>query len=213
MILAISGSPRKNRMTHNTIKKILEHCDEDYEIISLSGKKINGCIACTLCAKDNICKVQDDWNEIGKKMSLANIIIFGAPNYYGTINSLAHACLERTFAFRHKNGFTLEGKLGITVTTQRKGITIDPVKKIIEQFMESNQMEVIGHVTCDEYSQCYTCGYGSDCEAGSVVREHGIIPKILPCHLPKEIDQQENTLKNIDNIISILKERGAKIEK
>ncbi len=165
-----------------------------------------------MCAKDNICKIKDDWNQIGEKMTNADIIIFGAPNYYGTINALAHACLERTFSFRHCEKLLLKDTLGITVTTRRKNIEINPVKDIIEIFMKSNEMNIIGHADCDEYSQCYTCGYGHDCKIGSVFREHGILDEILPCHLPNEVPCQKNTLDSINNIISILKARNVKFK-
>lgn len=213
MILAISGSPRKDRMIHNTLKEILRGCKEPYEIITLSGKRINGCIACTMCANDNICKVKDDWSLIAEKMLKADIIIFGAPNYYNTLNALSHACLERTFAFRHRSAFLLKEKLGITVSTYREGVNSDNVQSMIEKFMKSNQMNIVGHVACHEYSQCYTCGYGYDCEAGSVVRCHGVLKSIQYYDLPNEVESQQDTLNEIKKIKEVLKKRGIEYEK
>lgn len=37
------------------------------------------------CVRDNRCKQQDDWNEIGQKMLEADAIVFGGPDYYGTL--------------------------------------------------------------------------------------------------------------------------------
>ncbi len=210
MILAISGSPRKNRMVHNTIKAILAGCKDEYEIISLSGKKISGCIACLQCAKDNICKLKDDWNDIGEKMKQADIIIFGAPNYYGTVNALSHCCLERTFCFRHKGGMTLKDKKAIIVTTQRVGANVESVKEFIEYMLHSNQMKVIGEIRPYEYSQCYSCGEGKNCSVGSVVRVHGVLEEILPKHLPLEIEQQTDTMQEIEKIRELLLEHGVK---
>jgi multimeric flavodoxin WrbA len=79
------------------------------------AKKINGCIGCTRCAADSFCKVEDDWQEIGRKMLKAEAIIFGAPDYYDTLNALAHACLERTYCFRHLEKYKLAGKLGVGI--------------------------------------------------------------------------------------------------
>ena len=61
-ILGISGSPRKEDQsgTYTLVKTVLENSGCDYELISLRGKRIAGCIACLGCVKDNVCKVDDD---------------------------------------------------------------------------------------------------------------------------------------------------------
>ncbi len=207
-ILAISGSPRKNRMTQGAIQEILANCTSDYEVISLANKKINGCIACTACAKDNICKVKDDWTDIGKKMQHADVIIFGAPNYFGMVNALAHATLERTFSFRHRSSYTLKDKLGLIVTTCEKKEDKDPVAAYIEKMFTYNQIQCIGKMQVYQYNQCYTCGFGHDCNEGSVVRKHGILEKILPCHLPQEVSEQTETLAEIKRIKGLLTQHG-----
>lgn len=204
MILAISGSGRKNKMIHQAIKEIVKNIEDDVEIISLAGKRINGCIGCTLCAKDNQCKVKDDWLDIGKKMEKADIIIFGAPNYYGMINSLAHACLERTFSFRHQNAFLLKDKKGIIVTTSRQSQQLNPVHDTIQMFMKSNKMQVIGEVSVEGYDQCYTCGYGHTCTVGNVYKHHGLLPKIESHHLPLEICDQHGSLDQIHQIQNVI---------
>ena len=209
MILGISASGRKNKIIHQTVKAIALKTGMEYEVISLAGKKINGCIGCVQCVHDNLCKVQDDWNDIGKKMTDADIIIFGAPNYYGSINALGHACLERTFSFRHLGNFTLKGKIGISVSNARENLSVDPVKETIQKFMISNQMEIIGHVTAQGYDQCYTCGVGHFCEVGNVVKCHGILEKIEKEHLPKEFSEQFNTIEQVDDVVRTLLDRLA----
>jgi len=61
-ILGISGSPRKENLsgTHKLVETVAQATGCDYEIISLKGKAISGCIACLGCVKDNVCKVEDD---------------------------------------------------------------------------------------------------------------------------------------------------------
>lgn len=209
-ILAISGSPRLDRMIHTTIKKILEGCEDDFEIISLANKKISGCISCLGCAKDNVCKLKDDWNDIAKKMVNADMIIFGCPNYYGLPNAISHSFLERMYCFRHKSKFTLANKKAVLITTKREKNQTEPVYDIIKKFFVSNKMNIIGNMNCGEYSTCYTCGCGQNCEVGNVVAEHGILEEILPCHLPKEINEQENTQLEIQRIRKLLVENGVR---
>jgi multimeric flavodoxin WrbA len=189
-ILGISASGRKNGITSEIVMAVLEATGEPYEFVSLAGMKIGGCVGCTRCAADSRCKVQDDWLPIMEQMLAADAIVFGAPNYYGMINALGHACLERTFCFRHREAFSLAGKLGVAVGVDG-GSQDSAVIAYIEGMMTSNQMAVIGSAYADGYSQCYTCGFGIDCAVGSVVGLHGFLDAIEECHLPPRYAEQE----------------------
>jgi len=189
-ILGISASGRKDGITSEIVTAVLEATGEDYEFVSLAGKKIGGCIGCTRCAADNRCKVQDDWPAIGEKMLAAEAIVFGAPNYYGMINALGHACLERTFCFRHREVFSLAGKLGMAIGVDG-GSQDSAVIAYIEMMFRSNQMAVVGTAYADGFSQCYTCGFGKDCVVGSVVGRHGFLDAIEDRHLPPRFAEQE----------------------
>ncbi|OBR94231.1 MULTISPECIES: flavodoxin family protein [Clostridium] len=204
MILGISASGRKDGITSKTVKAILESSNSEYEYISLSGKRINGCIGCTLCAADNKCKVKDDWNEIAEKMLMADAIVFGAPNYGGTINALGHACLERTFCFRHRAAFSLSGKLGVAVSASYSEQGASLVNMIIKKSMMVNKMSVVGAVSAHGYSQCYTCGFGHKCNAGNVVKKYGILDKIEKKHLPPSFEEQEDTILKANSMGKLL---------
>lgn len=188
-ILGISGSGRKDGITSELVKYTLHATGEETDYISLAGKRINGCLGCTRCAADNLCRIMDDWQEISRKMRTAEAIIFGAPNYYGMINALAHACLERTFCFRHREEFNLAGKLGIIISVDG-GEENSSVEKFIQRMMLSNKMVVVDKVSASGYSQCFSCGFGEDCAVGGVVSRHGFLEKIEPHHLPPRLCEQ-----------------------
>lgn len=194
MILGISASGRKDGVTSEAVKAALEATGLEYEYVSLAGKRINGCIGCTRCATDNLCKVKDDWNEIGEKMLKAEAIVFGAPNYYGTINAIGHACLERTFCFRHRDVFSLKGKLGVVVGVEYSRETQSPVQTFITKMMQSNKIEIVGSVAARGYSQCYTCGYGESCSIGNVVKDHGFLDEIKSEHCPPRFHEQKDAI-------------------
>lgn len=195
-VLGINGSGRIDGITSEVVKEILKATGLEYEYVSLAGMRINGCLACVQCAGDNRCRQQDDWNEIAQKMLEADAIIFGAPDYYGTINALAHACLERTYCFRHQERFLLSGKFGIAVGVDgwddQKGRS--SVIDFIESMMQSNMMVIVDSVYAEGYSQCYTCGFGENCGAGSVVAKHGFIQEILDEHYPCRFNGQKDSL-------------------
>lgn len=61
-------------------------------------------------------------------------------------------------------------------------------------------MKVLGHVTVGCYDQCYECGFGELCEVGNVVRKHGKLEKIEKKHLPPEVQDQPETMQEIQSI-------------
>ncbi len=194
MILGISASGRQTErddsgrllkgVNDHIVQYILEKTGEPYEYVSLAGKKISGCQACLACAKDNICVIDDDWSEIRDKMFDAEAVVFGAPNYYGLINAHGHAFLERTFSLRHRETFPLAGKLNAIVASGR--VDDNPAEKYIRMIFNSNYMaSPVGVVHVNGIPQCYTCGYGEKCAAGSVVSRHGFLDEIQSWMIPQ----------------------------
>ncbi len=188
MILGISASGRKDGVTAAAVQAVLEASQLTYQYVSLAGKKINGCTGCTLCAGDNCCIEADDWNEIGELMKQADAIVFGAPNYFGRINALGHACWERTFCFRHREIFDLAGKLGVSVSVEFEGA--NSILPEIEHYMKWNYIVPVASVSACGHGQCYTCGYGHDCAVGKVVRDHGFLNEISPAQFPPHFNEQ-----------------------
>ena len=108
-LLGISGSARNETASgvHALVRTVLDATGLAYELVSLKGKTIKGCIACLGCVKDNVCKVKDDLEPLRDKIVEADAYVIGAPNYYSGMNALTHAFLERWFQFRHQEGSLL----------------------------------------------------------------------------------------------------------
>ena len=206
MILGINASGRRavrndqgilvKGVTDDILKHILKETGEPTEYVHLGGKTIKGCQACLRCASDNICKEKDDWAEIRDKMFQADAIVFGAPIYYGTINALGHAFLERTFSLRHQARFPLIGKPNAILTVGRE--EPNHAEDFIKSVFRSNYMaSPIGTLRAKGLAQCYTCGYGEGCPAGAVVSRHGFLEEIRGYHIPripKETYEKATTL-------------------
>ncbi len=183
-ILGISGSPRKEETsgTHTLVRTVLENTGVDYELVSLRGKTIAGCIACLGCAKDNVCKVTDDMAPLREKIVEAEAYVIGAPNYYSTLNALTHAFIERWFQFRHQEGDLLWGKLAVAVGVG--GMSGTAPADELEKFFRYSFIETVAKVGGQGAASCYTCGYGETCKVGVVHMVHGEGAKITPENTP-----------------------------
>ena len=192
-VLGISGSPRKEGTsgTYKLVKTVVENTGCEYEIVSLRGKKISGCIACLGCAKDNICKVKDDLEPLREKLVEADAFVIGGPNYFSTLNALTHAFFERWFQFRHQAGSTMWGKLAVAVGvggTQGKA----PADEI-EKMCMYNFIETVAKVQGQGAASCYTCGFGETCEVGIPVFLHGPGVKFTDDIIP-DVEKQTDVM-------------------
>jgi multimeric flavodoxin WrbA len=117
-------------------------------------------------------------------MLQADAIVFGAPIYYGTINALGHAFLERTFSLRHQARFPLIGKPNAILTVGKE--EPNHAEDYIRSIFRSNYMaSSIGTLRVRGLAQCYTCGFGEGCPAGAVVSRHGFLDEIRGYHIPR----------------------------
>ncbi len=190
-ILGVSGStrPEDKSSTSKLVKAVLENTGVDYEYVSLRGKKIAGCIACLECAKDNICKVKDDMRDFREKLIEADAYVIGAPNYYSTMNAVTHAFLERWFQFRHQEGDSLWGKLGVAVGVG--GMVGHFPANDIERFFLYSFIETVDKVTGQGAASCYSCGYGETCKVGVPIMLHGQDVKITDAMIPDVAKQPD----------------------
>jgi multimeric flavodoxin WrbA len=193
-ILGIAGSTRKEKQSgvYTLVQTVLENTGCEYELISLKGKKISGCIACLGCVKDNICKLEDDLSELRDKVVEADAYVIGAPNYYSTLNAVTHAFLERWFQFRHQEGDTLWGKLGVAVGVG--GTSGQFPADDIDKFFAYNFIETAAKVAGQGAASCFSCGYGETCKVGVPHMLYGEGVKITEKMIPS-VTKQPDVMK------------------
>jgi multimeric flavodoxin WrbA len=179
-VLGICGSPRKDTVsgTYRLIKAVVKATGCDYEVISLRGMKISGCIACLGCVESNVCRLEDDLSPLREKIIEADAYVIGAPNYYSGLNATTHALLERFFQFRHREGNLLWGKLAVAVGVG--GTTGQHPADEIEKFFLYNFIETVAKVVGRGAASCYSCGFGETCKVGIPYLLHGEGVKITP---------------------------------
>lgn len=205
-ILGISGSTRKPEVsgTYKLVKDVLEASECDYELISLRGKNIGGCIACLGCVEDNVCVLKDDLAEMREKIVQADAYVIGAPNFFSGINACTHALLERLYQFRHREGDALWGKLAVAVGVGGSSGNICCGQ--VETFMGYNFIETVAKVSGQGAACCYKCGYGETCKVGGIVMMHGEGYKITEDNTP-DVTKCDATMQSARDAGKLLGQR------
>lgn len=147
--LAINGSPRNNVNTAVLLRKMLNELEIEgiaTELIQLSGKKLNGCIACYKCfeAKNGRCAKDDDFaNECIGKMREADAIILGSPTYFADCTAAMKALIERAGFVARANSDMFRRKVGAAVVSVRRAGAIHAFDSV-NHFFTITQMIIIG---------------------------------------------------------------------
>ncbi|GAJ02711.1 unnamed protein product [marine sediment metagenome] len=176
-ILGISGSPIRDSNTDRAIKAILEASGFENEFVKLSDIDIRPCRACKGCVPDNICKVEDDFPALAKKIKEARALVIGAYTPYGQIDGFTKAFLERLWSMRHVNnlnrgkrviivvsGLAVPGNTPRDLLINKNVSSRENVASAIAREMVMENMKVLGTVMIRGNVPCLTCGEGSTCK-------------------------------------------------
>ena len=101
--IGINGSPCKGWNTQTLIMKALEGAaaaGAETELINLYDQPIKGCLECFACKRkgivtNGVCAIHDNLRPILEKVHEADVIIVGAPNYFGYPTGMLMSFLER----------------------------------------------------------------------------------------------------------------------
>lgn len=207
-ILAVSGSPRvkERSSTLKLVTAVAENTGCEYDLVSLAGKRIHGCIGCMGCADDNICKLKDDLTPLRDKIAQADAYILGGCNFFSVLNANMHAFLERWYQFRHQEKNELWGKPAVIVSVA--GMQTTPVAQILEKFCMYNFIKVVDKVEGLGAPGCFYCGYGETCKVGAIHSVYGegfkITDENTPC-VSKDAVCMENASRAGKKLGKILK--------
>jgi len=125
-VVAFNGSARKDGNTAillNTVLEELRKEEIETELIQLSGKALQGCIACYKCFenKNSRCAVEkDEINSFLEKMLGADGILLGSPTYFSDVTTNMKALIERCGMVARANEDMLKRKVGAGVVAARR---------------------------------------------------------------------------------------------
>ncbi|TFG22242.1 MAG: flavodoxin family protein [Promethearchaeota archaeon] len=119
--IGIVGSPRKDGNTAYLTKQVLDGLEEKFEteMIFLKDQEINPCEACHSCIKEEKCIIEDDMQELYKKLKEASVIILSSPVHMGGITSRLRMFMERMWHLRKGQ---LKDKIGSFIVIGRRDL-------------------------------------------------------------------------------------------
>jgi len=102
-VIAINGSPRKNKNTAQMLQNALEGAKNngaETKMIHLSDLNYSGCKSCFACkAIDKksygMCVCKDDLTAILQEIEAADVLILGSPFYFQSVTGTMRMFLER----------------------------------------------------------------------------------------------------------------------
>ena len=150
-VIAINGSPNKKGNTTRLVNYVFEELkilNIKTELIKLTDKNLKGCKACRQCFinKNKKCIIKSDkLNNIVKKMSESDGIIFASPTYFSNVTSNMKSLIDRSGLVGRANGFLYQNKVAAAVVAVRRAGAVK-VFDAINNFFLINKMIVPGSI-------------------------------------------------------------------
>jgi multimeric flavodoxin WrbA len=101
-ILAINGSPRKDRNTATLLKAVLEgaaSCGASADLIHLYDLDYKGCRSCFACKRKGVrldkCAIHDGLEPLLESITTADAVVLGSPFYFWDVTGQMRCVLER----------------------------------------------------------------------------------------------------------------------
>ena len=166
-ILGLSGSPVPNSNTDRLVLQVLRSSGLEYEFVKLSDINVGPCRACKACVEDNICKVNDDFPALAKKLRQAKGLVIGGYTPYRMLDAFTKAFLERLWSMRHLHSLN-EKKCVVTIISGLRKETSDLALKSIAQELFMEKMHHVAELSIEGNVPCLTCGFGNECSNSGV---------------------------------------------
>lgn len=150
-IAVLIGSPRKNGNTELLANSFIDGVNQQsnsIEVISVIGKKVNGCIGCDFCYKDSRhnCAQKDDMQEIYQKLADADVIVIATPIYFYGISSQLKCMIDRLHN-PIRNTFQVKKVVLLAVCADTIPTVFDSVQTMYHSILDYFSLKDAGVIT------------------------------------------------------------------
>jgi multimeric flavodoxin WrbA len=173
-----AGAGGREGNVDRMVKAVLDGSGQDIEFVKLADLSYTGCKGCVnLCARPQVCKLDDDAAPYYEKIKEADAVVIGAPVYFGAINGMALTFIERFFGYRHVD-IPIAGKPFVLVVGG--AMMIDPATEQLQQYLSHFSVDVREVIQFQsQIPPCFKCGRHKECEIGGLYMMMGDAAKEL----------------------------------
>ena len=203
-----AGSVGREGNVDRMVKAILEKSGHDTEFVKLTDLTYSGCKGCVqLCAKPQVCKLEDGAQPYYEKIKQADAVVIGTPVYFNTITATVWAFIERFFGYRHVD-IPIAGKPFVLVIGG--ALKLDSAVNQLHKMLGMFEVDVVDTVRfLSKVPPCFKCGRHRECEIGGMYLMLGEAAKDVKvtkemfnrwednCEVAAAIDATAERLKNI----------------
>lgn len=169
-IVGVSGSPIVDGNTDRIVKALLEQSGKEYIFVNLSTLRYDPCRACAhLCARTNMCPVDDDLKPYLEPILNSEALILGTPVHAANVTGWMFSFITRLWCFHHVKNLLSDKPVVLVVTGLFNGS-----RKVVERFEQLfvdwyHPVKVIGHIYYVSHTPpCFKCGIGNLCKVGGL---------------------------------------------
>ncbi len=165
-----SGTTGRLGNVDRMVKEIIEKSGHEYEFIKLTDLVYSGCKGCSwLCAKPQICMLEDDLFPYYQKIKQADGIVVGSSVHGGGINADALAFLERFYGYNHVTR-ALGNKpfIGVVCGYRTTEAAAEQLRRKLARFELLDMVEYQSSMP-----PCVRCGRHRECSIGGLHRMFG----------------------------------------
>jgi len=138
--------------------------------VKLADLNYSACKGCVwLCAKPEVCKLEDDLVTYYQNVNEADAVVLGSPVHFRTISATMLAFISRLWGFRHVN-FAIKNKPFVLVICGI-GNRPDTAEEDFRGALSSFNVRILDIVKY--YSRiplCYRCGRHQECSIGGAYK-------------------------------------------
>ena len=162
-----AGSVGREGNIDRMVKAILQKSGHEVEFVKLADLNYSGCKGCVqLCAKPQVCKLEDGAQPYYEKIKQADAVVIGTPVYFDTITATVWAFIERFFGYRHVD-VAIAGKPVVLVVGGALMLdsAVEQLHKVLHVF-EVNVFDTVRYLS--KVPPCFKCGRHRECEIGGM---------------------------------------------
>jgi len=166
-----SGGVGREVNVDRMVKTIMDKSSHETEFVKLTDLNYSGCKGCVqLCAKPQVCRLEDDLFPYYQKIKEADAVVVGSPVYFGNINAAALAFIERFFGYRHVSVAISRKPFVLVLSGGQLGDAADQFRQRLRPF-GVKILDVVQYRS--GIPPCFSCGRHQECSIGGLYNAQG----------------------------------------